>query len=288
MANISLTNNMCCIIIPIYKDVLTDYEILSLKQCCHILFKYSIIFVTHKNLDCSVYTRICKDAGVNFKYELFNQKYFKDILCYDALLLSRFFYARFIEYEYMLIYHLDAYVFRDELDFWCGKGYDYIGAPWLRLNKEKTMPEFYDPPAVGNGGFSLRNIKSSIKKHTIKMTALSFIHLLQSYYNKLSLKYKKNVLILIPRVFLKLTLNSLKYTFFQFDYKTNDEDDVWASLFLKKGNVPPAIEAMKFSFENYPEYLYGLNNSKLPFGCHNWSLYNNYPFFKKYINLQFS
>ena len=31
----------------------------------------------------------------------------------------------------MLIYQLDAYVFKDELLNWANKGYDYIGAPWL-------------------------------------------------------------------------------------------------------------------------------------------------------------
>ena len=32
----------------------------------------------------------------------------------------------------MLIYQLDAFVFQDDLAYWCQQNYDYIGAPWLR------------------------------------------------------------------------------------------------------------------------------------------------------------
>jgi hypothetical protein len=108
---------MYCIIIPIYKETLSKYEFLSLKQCCLIFYKYPIIFITHENLDCSIYTDICRKAEVNYEYEFFGKKYFKNTLCYNALLLSFFFYAHFAEYEYMLIYQLDAYVFRDELGY---------------------------------------------------------------------------------------------------------------------------------------------------------------------------
>jgi hypothetical protein len=58
----------------------------------------------------------------------------------------------------MLIYQPDAFVFRDELDYGCSKGYDYIGAPWfIGLDSPKTPFKFL---GVGNGGFSLRKISS--------------------------------------------------------------------------------------------------------------------------------
>jgi hypothetical protein len=46
--------------------------------------------------------------------------------------LSEEFYQAFTDFEFMLIYQLDAFVFRDELADWCRSGYEYIGAPWLR------------------------------------------------------------------------------------------------------------------------------------------------------------
>ena len=201
-------------------------------------------------------------------------------------MLSRNFYKRFYSYDYMLIYQLDAYVFKDELEYWCKKGYDYIGAPWLKLNKLKTMHEFADPPAVGNGGFSLRNIKIAIEKHPLRFSILSFMDLFQSYYNKISLKSKRNFYYFIPMFYLRCFLKLLKTIFCKI-YTTDNEDVLWCCLLYKKGNIPPAIEATKFSFELDPEYLYRINNKNLPFGCHACFTYKNYLFYKKYVKENF-
>jgi hypothetical protein len=282
-------NNLCCIIIPVFKSKLSEYEVTSLKQCCAVLGKHPIIFVTHKELDCTVYNSICDENNVSYKYEYFYRNYFVSISCYNALLLSKKFYTRFIDYEYMLVYQLDAYVFRDELEYWCKKNYDYIGAPWLRLDSSKVIPVFYAPPAVGNGGFSLRKIKKFTALHGIKMSIISFIPLFQAYYNEISFKSRKNILYLIPRFFFRPVLRVLKYlkafkiVFCEYNESEDNEDFKWSGLFQKKGRVPSVMEAMKFSFENFPEYLYQLNNEELPFGCHEWFKYYNYHFYKKQI-----
>jgi len=276
-------NNLCCIIIPIYKETLNEYEITSLKQCCLILIKYSIIFVTHKMLNCNIYKNICDNYKINYKFEYFDKKYFTDISCYNALLLSKIFYKRFINYEYMLIYQLDAYVFRDELEYWCQKGYDYIGAPWLSLDNSRIMPVFNKSPVVGNGGFSLRKINKFIAMHSISLNILSLIHLFQYNYNKISLKSHNNIIYIIPRIIFRPFLNILKFLFFKYDESDNNEDVKWSCLFSKNGKVPSVSEAMKFSFESFPEYLYQLNNEELPFGCHDWYKYYNYLFYKKHI-----
>ena len=78
---------------------------------------------------------------------------------FNKLKESNLLYKKYKKYKYILFYELDAFVFRDELDYWCKKGFDYIGAPWNGTHC------YYDTPinGVGNGGFSLRNIKSAIK-----------------------------------------------------------------------------------------------------------------------------
>ena len=37
--------------------------------------------------------------------------------------------------------------------------------------------------------------------------------------------------------------------------------------------VPSAQEAVAFAFEAHPDYLYQLNQQRLPFGCHAWQRY---------------
>jgi len=44
-------------------------------------------------------------------------------------MMSPAFYDAFKAFDYILIYQLDAFVFRDELEYFCSLGYDYIGAP---------------------------------------------------------------------------------------------------------------------------------------------------------------
>ena len=278
--NKNYLNNLCCIVIPIYKSKLSEYEITSLRQCCTILGKHPILFVSHKELDCTEYINICKNTGVYYQFEYFNKKYFKNIYCYNALLFSKSFYSRFSIYKYMLIYHLDAYVFRDELEYWCNKGYDYIGAPWLDLDSSETIPVFNSSLAVGNGGFSLRNITRVLAFHNKKISILGFIQLFQSYYNSISLNSQRNKIYFIPRSFLRPILKIMKFMFFRHNDADNDEDKVWSRLFQKYGSVPSATEAMKFSFEDFPEYLYQLNNKELPFGCHKYFKYYNYFFYK--------
>jgi hypothetical protein len=73
---------------------------------------------------------------------------------YSALLKTPEFYEHFIDWSHILIYQTDALLLRkiDDIYF----EYDYIGAPWVLSNH-------WCKYNAGNGGFSLRNIKSCIR-----------------------------------------------------------------------------------------------------------------------------
>jgi hypothetical protein len=58
-------------------------------------------------------------------------------------MLSIDFYKRFRDYKFILIYQLDAYVFRDELEYWCEQDYDFIGAPLIENGKGSDKKIFY-------------------------------------------------------------------------------------------------------------------------------------------------
>ena len=44
-----------CVIIPIYKEILNDFEIHSVDQCIKILYDYSLHFVCPKGLNIDFY-----------------------------------------------------------------------------------------------------------------------------------------------------------------------------------------------------------------------------------------
>src|SRR6266487_2982895 len=117
------------VVIPVYRPQMTAYEEISLNQCLKILGRYPLIFISPDDLDMSSYLTRAPHAEVR----TFASSHFQNLDAYDRLLLSKPFYDRFRDYRYILIYQLDAFVFSDQLEDWCARGFDYVGAPWIDL-----------------------------------------------------------------------------------------------------------------------------------------------------------
>lgn len=257
------------VVIPFYRDTISAYEKIALQQCESILSAYPKIAIKPD------YLTLPEDAKfVSFSStETFDKQYFVSIAGYNRLMLSPEFYTRFMDYEYILIYQLDAFVFSDELNYWCNQNIDYIGAPWIQQtsdsSKTKTLElkiksylyTRYDVhrkglPSdkqfinkVGNGGFSLRRVKMF---YDITLSMQSKIH---SYLSSDNFHY--------------------------------NEDAFWSIEVNRKKrilNIPFYKTALKFAFEFHPERAYILNYQQLPFGCHAWDKQVDFwrPIFKNY------
>ena len=247
-----------CIVIPLYKNTLTSNEIVSLKQCLSVLHNFDIYFCEPESLD----TSATRSSTPIIKVEKFQDDFFKGILGYNKLMLSSVFYNRFKNYDYMLIYQLDAYVFKDELELWCDKGYDYIGSPWLAskpsvlkqvksyLSSEKKKEREQIFFKVGNGGLSLRKISS-------------FIEIIEKYDDVIEkqLKLPEHDFRLMEDVFW-----SIKAPTLQKDFK-----------------IPDYKEAVYFSIDRRPKIGFKLTNNTLPFGCHGITKKNVINFWKNKI-----
>lgn len=217
-----------------------------MNQCLRMLNSYDIIFIAPESLDISFYDNECKKNGVTLVVARFADHYFANIVGYNELMLSPLFYKTFIQYKHILIYQLDAYVFKDDLAYWCAQGYDFIGAPsephqnqpnemQFLKGYSKTVALFnkflgtnHKISNVGNGGFSLRNTRSC-------------------YY------------------LLKILQSQLK------TWGTNNEDGFfkyWGNIFYPLFKLPADDEALRFSIELAPSYSLSKLNGALPFGCH--------------------
>jgi hypothetical protein len=238
---------LASVLIPLHKAQLSDLELKSLSQVYRVLRAYPLVIVKPDSLDVSGILQ----AFPGISTCSFADAYFKGIENYNRLMLSTSFYERFLESEYILIYQLDAYVFRDELSEWCAKGFDYIGAPWLekpvyrlplisgymhQLHQWKirwgklSKQSLYNK--VGNGGFSLRKTVSHYRATQVhKETITCFL--------------------------------TQKHSHFFY------EDVFWATQ-VPEFHYPEVREALRFSFDKYPAYCYLLNEKQLPFGCHAW------------------
>lgn len=264
-----MAKNKVAIVIPIYKKQPTQEELISLQQAIKILGNYSLILVCPNSLKIENYI-------LNYDYflvERFKDSFFKSIDGYNKLMMSKQFYHRFFNYEYILIYQLDAYVFRDELEYWCKLNFDYIGAPWFVDTKIPVKDQVLY--GIGNGGLSLRKVKSHYNALSffaihffLKSLYESYTQYLESNLNKFS-RIKFFITSYLTRVFF---IKNSKY----FSIKLN-EDKYWC-LVVPKINlnfkVAPIEVGIKFSFEENPDILYAMNKNELPFGCHAWARYN--------------
>jgi len=265
------TESTCAIVIPIYQETINKYEALSLRQCFVILRNYPIYLVTHSELNIEEYKKTAKEHNIELRTKFFNSKYFENIDGYNALMKSVEFYSSFASYTYILIYQLDAYVFRDELKLWCKHGYDYIGAPWFDNYGDKT--EDNNLWAVGNGGLSLRRVEFFLKVLKWKLPL-----------KKIKIHYRPSLLELKKIAYTLGWHNNIKYYLRE---KTKMNEDGFFTVFLFDAwispNLPSVEKALEFSFEKSPAYLYERNGNRLPFGCHAFRKYD-YDFWKEYIH----
>ena len=242
--------NTVAVVIPVYKARPNHTELVSIKQCLGILKKYPIIFFGPDSVDTGAYAALC-DGNMPFKFKSFENRYFESIAGYNRLMLSPHFYHAFNNYSYILVHQPDAYVFKDELDYWCRQGYDFIGAPHpAHQNKAGEMQflkgytrfisrvnHFFGTEHrisnVGNGGFSLRN--------TAKCMWL--LKLLRSKKMK---------------------------------WRDNNEDGFfkyWGNLLHPLFRLPPDDVALRFAIEQSPTESLKKLNGQLPFGCHAFEKY---------------
>lgn len=210
---------------------------------------------------------IDKSFGELEKLEVkrFAKPYFEGIRGYNQLLLSKDFYATFRLFDYLLIHQSDVFLFKDELNFWCEKDYDYIGAPWFRpdLVDLQGFSSFYQKikllvkknklyagrhNKVGNGGFTLRKIAAALT-----VLELANPSVLKKYRQSIGDAYNEDIF---------WSLEAPQITDF---------------------SIPQWKEAMHFAVEFNPAVAYhDYLNGQLPFGCHA-PLKHDPLFWKKFI-----
>ena len=241
--------NKVTVVIPLYREALPEFELQLLLNNLNVLKAHKITFVIPDNMNIG---QLSEQFNID-KYDIVRVSEqwlgkINGIAGYNQMMTSGEFYGLFSDSEYILICQTDVYVFSDELDYWCDKGYDYIGAPWpkrksydnifiklyLQLRSRLTSrkkgllrQDLFNK--VGNGGFSLRKVDSSIMATD---------------------KYAQEV----------MRFAAGKGHLFH-------EDVFWAMV-PEEFNYPTFSEALRFSFDVKPEYCYELNGGKLPFGCH--------------------
>lgn len=255
------------IVIPTHRPNLTDDDKISLVHLKKYLHKFDTFFVIPNGISSESF------ESYGYKVKKVDDYFFGTLRRANEMYLSKKFYEIFKDYNFMLIYQLDALVFSNQLEKWVNSGYDFIAAPWLRPVVGSLSYKKGSPPSGGNGGFSLRNIQKSLK--------------ILDIVNKSAMRTSKNslmgklwfILALLQGKSHQIWLNAPA------DNYPFNEDGFWsieAPKYDSNFKVAPFKIALQFAFEKYPTKCFKLNNRKFPFGCHAWKKYDE-KFWKPYL-----
>lgn len=260
------------VVIPLYTLKLSDIDLLSLRQCFQVLGRHDIALVKPRSLDITALPSLI-GVDAHYRTEEFDDRYFAGRKGYNRLMLSTDLYKRFLGSRYIFIHQTDVFVFRDELEQWCQRGYDYIGAPWLPATGDvsgwnverraiylmrRGLGKFKAPCdainlkyKVGNGGCSLRHTR---------------------HFHDTSL----------------MMADMLSHVADNSDQGShNFEDVVWSVLINEKRpgtlRIAPYQEAVKFSIESHPSMAMHLTGGELPMATHAFARRRNRSYWKQYI-----
>lgn len=254
------------IVVPLYKSHLSSDEHVSINSFLKHLKGHDFHAVVPEYLVNGV-----EELPGNFQYTPFPDRYFQNIDSYSRLLLSNKFYATFQKYDYILIAQTDALVLSSDLQAWCEKGWDYMGAPWAKNFKTHSGIEF---EGVGNGGFSLRNVASALRVLNAKVSPVADYSLdpKPRWWNW---DRVKKVMLFINR--LRRFLPKISLEKYLLQHYRGAEDIFWgkyAKQFDRSFKVASVHEALLFSFEADPAGSLEKTGGRLPFGCHAWARYD--------------
>lgn len=144
----------CCVVIITHKERLDGDEEISFKQALSVFSgRRDIKVVLPDNISYDYYN----EFGKTYDFEIvkINNQWLKDYKAYNKTLCRNYFYDIFNDYEYILIYQVDAWVYYDNLDYFMELDFDYYGAPWPYADAVNNP--------VGNGGFSLRKVDKMLE-----------------------------------------------------------------------------------------------------------------------------
>jgi len=262
----------CAIIIPTHKATLDEGEIASLRNTLGILAARDVFIVLPHNISPDYYEQFKKDF-VSLRILNLEPGYLGSIENYNAMALSSSFYRKFENFEYMLICHLDAWVFRDDLGYWMSRGYDYIGAPLFLEEPPYPINLFgLAAPVGGNGGLCLRRTKKMLE--ITEGLEVRFNYLLFSRGVFFLLRNRRFDLL---RIYFNIC-QGLRSDHLAFQRKYNVYEDVMISVLYALLDpslrvAPPNVSKMFCLEVNMEEIANTGLRLKLPFGLHSYNKY---------------
>lgn len=144
----------CAVVIPAYRENPTDAEQESLSETLRIFCRRPVYLLVPESMPADWYAKHYPALRI-VRYPA---EHFRGFSAYNRWMLSAGFYEGWLQrgFAWILICQLDVYVLSDKLEEFMSLPYAYWGGPMTRIHNGR--PFLYG----GNGGYSLRNLRSII------------------------------------------------------------------------------------------------------------------------------
>lgn len=261
------------VLVPTHLEQLDNELAATLLHNANQLKGYKLEVILPETCSPSWYETFFAEHGIDGMVRLVRAEYFGSPAAVNKMGTDPAFYRIYQEFDYVLICHLDAWVFRgDRLAYWMDKGYDFIGAP-LFLPENDTVHFLQRmAPYGGNGGLSLRRVASCIR-------------VLETFQPGHSPRYIARAVSFLARnrqwgfiLILFRLLRELSQDWRRTCEKYNIYEDVFftiiAPLCRNPISIPSSRTAMMFACEvNYPLFQKELLKLEPPLGIHGYDKY---------------
>jgi glycosyltransferase involved in cell wall biosynthesis len=257
----------CAVIIPTHLPECGGIELASLINTIKVIRGRKVFIMLPEDVSPDFYKNITTEyqhvTVVNLQ-----SGFLGSIENYNRMFLSVEFYKTLQDYKYILICHLDAWIFKDEINEWVSLGYDYIGSPLFIPDLGRARDVWHlSSPVGGNGGLCLRRTKTMINILSNKNIGFNY-----SLFFKGCFFLLRNRRYDLYKIYIYM-IRSIRRNLKVFQKKHNVYEDVMLSVLMPMLNrrikiAPPEVAA-KFALEVNAEEI---SNSKLklelPFGVH--------------------
>lgn len=266
------SNNRSIVLVPTYLEQLDNNLAATLLHNATQLKNYKFEVILPETCCPSWYESFFAEHGIQGAVRLVSPKYFGSPAAVNKMGTDPDFYRIYHEFEYILICHLDAWIFRDQLTHWMDAGYDFIGAPLFLPEHGNAHFLRRMAPFGGNGGLSLRRVSTCIR-------------LLETFKPGISPKYLAQALWFLARnrrwsfiIILFKLLRELLQDWRSTCTKYNIYEDVFftiiAPLCGNRISIPSGKTASRFSCEvNYALFQKEFFMLEPPLGIHGYDKY---------------
>jgi hypothetical protein len=257
------------VMVPLPSPRLREDEEVSMSHLRKYLDHYDKFLLVPKGMDARM---------EGFRVMELDRRHFGSAANHNRMLYRTDFWEKFADYEYVLMYHLDALVFSDQLQDWCARGLDYIGAPflicadapWVRVER------------CGNGGFALYRVPSVLKVLWNRYLDDPWKCVEDRCWRFIEFQRKclRPVRAAMPSWMKGRVTASLRGQLKKMDHIEVNErgnDLFWsdkAKHYLPEFKVGSLEQGLAFAFEMEPRRCLERTGGRMPFGCHAWGRYD--------------